>query len=236
MFNDPRPAAERAVLSWSGGKDSALALDAALDDPALRVVGLLTTVTEGYDRVSMHGVRRSLLEAQAAALGLPLTIVRIPARASNESYEAATLDALARCHAAGVSRVLFGDLFLEDVRRYRERLVARAGLACGFPLWGRDTRALAGEFVRRGFRATLVCVDPRQVPAALCGRAYDRELLAELPPTADPCGENGEFHTYVYDGPRFAHPVPVIPGPVVERDGFCFCDLRDAAEPSSTAQ
>jgi uncharacterized protein (TIGR00290 family) len=227
---------EIAVLSWSGGKDSALALDAALADPALRVAGLLTTVTDGYDRVSMHGVRRSLLEAQAAALGLPLSVVRIPARATNEAYEQATLEALARCHASGVSRVLFGDLFLEDVRRYRERLVARAGLACGFPLWGRDTRALAAEFVRRGFRATLVCVDPRQVPATLCGCAYDEALLAALPPGADPCGENGEFHTFVHDGPRFARPVPVRPAEVVERDGFWFCELRDAAGPPTTAQ
>ncbi|HKG93918.1 MAG TPA: hypothetical protein VKA84_18560 [Gemmatimonadaceae bacterium] len=217
--------AERVLVSWSGGKDSSLALRAVLADPALAVAGLVTTVTEGYDRISMHGVRRSLLRAQAESLELPLIEVPIPIRSSNDSYEAATLAALEAHRAAGIERVVFGDLFLADVRAYRERLLERAGMRCLFPLWGLDTRALAREFIAAGFRAVLCAVDPCQIDAGLCGRDYDESLLAELPPGADPCGENGEFHTFVHDGPPFARPVPLRRGEVVEREGFVFCDL-----------
>jgi uncharacterized protein (TIGR00290 family) len=223
----PAQTPARTLLSWSGGKDSALALHALRADPAARVEALLTTVTDAYDRVSMHGVRRALLERQAAAVGVPLETVRIPPGCSNADYEAAFGAALAGWAGRGGEAVAFGDLFLADVRAYRGRLVAEraASLAARFPLWGADTAALARRFVADGFRAVLVCVDPRQVDASFCGREYDARLLAELPPGADPCGENGEFHTFVYDGPVFDRPVPVARGEVVARDGFVFCDL-----------
>ena len=224
MTTDGTP--PRALLSWSGGKDSALALQRALASGAWRVEGLLTTVTDGYDRVSMHGVRTALLEAQAAALGLPLRVVRIPPACPNDRYEAAMRAALGAYADEGGESVLFGDLFLEDVRAYRVRLLEGLPLRAEFPIWGEPTGPLAQRFVDEGFRATLVCVDPRQVDAGLAGRAYDARLLAELPATADPCGENGEFHTFVHDGPPFARPVPVTPGEVVERDGFVFADLH----------
>jgi uncharacterized protein (TIGR00290 family) len=224
----PRP--ERTLLSWSGGKDSALALQRLRADPGVRVEALLTTVTDADDRVSMHGVRRELLEAQAAAVGLPVRVVRIPPGCSNAEYEARFGAALAEWAAEGGAAVAFGDLYLADVRAYRERLVAERApaLAPRFPLWGEDTAALARRFVADGFRATLVCVDPRQVPAALCGRAYDAALLAALPPSADPCGERGEFHTFVHDGPGFAAAVAAAPGAAVEREGFWFADLTAA--------
>ena len=225
----PAPPA-RTLLSWSGGKDSALALQALRADPAVRVGGLLTTVTDVYDRVSMHGVRRALLEQQAAAAGLPLDVVRIPPACGNAEYEARFGGALAGWAGQGGEAVAFGDMFLADVRAYRERLVAEhaAGLAARFPVWGADTAALARRFVADGFRAVLVCVDPHQIDASFCGREYDASLLAELPRGAEPCGENGEFHRFVYDGPVFSAPVPVVRGGVVTRDGFAFCDLLPA--------
>ncbi|GLC27657.1 ATPase [Roseisolibacter agri] len=212
-------------MSWSGGKDSALALHRVLHDGSVRVEGLLTTVTDEYDRISMHGVRRALLDAQAAALGLPLTTVRIPPACTNDDYEARTGDSLATYAADRGEAVVFGDLFLADVRAYRERLLQPHALAGLFPLWGEDTTALARRFVALGFRATLVCVDPAQLDPRFAGRAYDDALLDELPPGVDPCGERGEFHTFVHDGPVFRHPVPVRPGEVVERGGFVFADL-----------
>jgi uncharacterized protein (TIGR00290 family) len=225
----PRPP-ERTLLSWSGGKDSALALQALRADAAVRVDALVTTVTDGHDRVSVHGVRRALLERQADALGVPLRVVRIPPACTNADYEAAFGAALAAWAGEGGGVVAFGDLFLADVRAYRERLVAAhaPGLATRFPLWGADTTATARRFVADGFRAVLVCVDPRQVDAALAGREYDAQLLADLPVGADPCGENGEFHTFVYDGPGFRRPVPVARGEAVMRDGFAYCDLLPA--------
>jgi uncharacterized protein (TIGR00290 family) len=223
MTTDTTP--RRALLSWSGGKDSSLALQRALADGRWRVEGLLTTVTDEYDRISMHGVRVALLEAQAAALGLPLRVVRIPPACPNDRYEAAMRAALADYAAEGGEAVLFGDLFLEDVRAYRVRLLDGLPLEAAFPIWGEPTAALARRFVADGFRATLVCVDPRQIDGGLAGRAYDERLLAELPASADPCGENGEFHTFVHDGPIFRTPVPVVPGEVVERGGFVFADL-----------
>ena len=202
-----------------------MALRVALQDPSLRVEALLTTVTEAYDRISMHGVRRSLLEAQARALGLPLELVWIPASASNADYEAAMRQTLLRYHARGVSQVIFGDLFLEDIRRYREEQLGRLGWTGLFPLWLRDTTSLAHEVIAEGFRAILVCVDPGQLDPSFCGRAYDEQLLRDLPASVDPCGERGEFHTFVHDGPIFREPVPVARGEIVCRDGFWFCDL-----------
>jgi uncharacterized protein (TIGR00290 family) len=222
-MNDATPT--RALLSWSGGKDSALALHRLRETDALRVEGLLTTVTDGYDRISMHGVRRALLDAQADAVGLPLRTVRIPPGCSNDEYEARTGAALAAWAAEGGGAVAFGDLFLEEIRAYRERLLGPHPLAPVFPLWGEDTAALARRFVALGFRAVLVCVDPRQLDARFAGRAYDHALLDELPAGVDPCGENGEFHTFVHDGPVFRAPVRLAPGEVVERDGFVFADL-----------
>ena len=225
-MNPTHDLAPRALVSWSGGKDSTLALHRVLGDRSLRVDALLTTVTDEYDRISMHGVRVALLEAQARALALPLRVARIPRACTNDVYETVSRDALAAYAAGGGERVVFGDLFLEDVRAYRERLLAPLPLAPSFPLWGEDTRALARRFVALGFRAVLACVDPKQIDPAFCGREYDDRLLDELPATADPCGENGEFHTFVYDGPIFGGAVPIRRGEVVTRDGFVFCDLE----------
>jgi uncharacterized protein (TIGR00290 family) len=216
----------RALVSWSGGKDSSLALHRVLEERSARVDGLLTTVTDEFERISMHGVRTSLLETQARALGLPLRVARIPRACTNDVYETVSREALARYAAEGGEGVVFGDLFLADVRAYRERLLAPLPLTPSFPLWGEDTRALARRFVALGFRAVLVCVDPKQIDPAFCGRDYDDRLLDELPPSADPCGENGEFHTFVYDGPIFREAVPIARGGVVTRDGFVFCDLE----------
>ena len=234
-MNSDHDVVQRApvVLSWSGGKDSSLALAALRADPRYEVVALLTSITREYDRVSIHGVRRALVEAQAAAAGLPLHEVALEPRSSNDAYEAAFLDALAELRATHptVRHVAFGDLYLADVRAYRERLVRSAGYDPLFPLWGRDTAALAREFIAAGFRAHLVCVDTQQLPAAFAGRAFDHTLLAELPATVDPCGENGEFHTFVSAGPVLAAPIPIRVGEVVLRDGrFAFCDFVPATE------
>jgi uncharacterized protein (TIGR00290 family) len=215
------------ALSWSGGKDSALALW-TLRGERLEPEALITTVTEGYERISMHGVRRELLARQAEVLGIPLVEVVIPPACVNEVYEARMAEGFAAAPLSGVEAVAFGDLFLEDVRSYREQRLAAGGMRGLFPLWGRDTTALAGEFLDAGFEATLVCVDRRALDADFAGRRYDRQLLAELPPGVDPCGENGEFHTFVSGGPIFAEPVACERGEVVERDGFVFCDLLPA--------
>ncbi len=197
--------------------------------PGVEIGGLLTSFNADADRVSMHAVRRALVEAQAAALGLPLTSVELPYPCSNEIYEARMREAVAAAVAARYTHVAFGDLFLEDVRRYREERLAGAGLEPLFPLWGRPTPALAREMVAGGLRATITCVDPRQLDASFVGRAFDAALLDALPPAADPCGERGEFHSFAWDGPMFARPVPVTPGAVVVRDGFVFQDLAPAA-------
>lgn len=220
--------AEPVVLSWSGGKDSSLALAALRDDPRYEVVALLTSVTRGYERVSIHGVRRSLLAAQAEAARLPLREIVLDPASSNEAYEAAFHVALARLRTElpAVRRIAFGDLYLADVRAYRERLLAAAGFEGLFPLWGRDTASLAAAFISAGFRADLVCVDTEQLAASFAGRSFDAELLADLPAWVDPCGEGGEFHTFVSDGPVFREPVPVRRGEVVLRDErFAYCDL-----------
>jgi uncharacterized protein (TIGR00290 family) len=217
------------ILAWSGGKDSALALQALRADPQFDPVGLLTTVTSDYDRISMHGVRRTLLIEQAAAVGLPLVEATIPAGASNEAYEAAMTVALddVRVRFPVVRHVAFGDLYLTDVRAYRERQLMGSGFDPLFPLWGLDTRALAERFIDELFDAVIVCADTQQIAASFSGRRYDRELLRELPAHADPCGENGEFHTFVADGPVFRSRVGYTIGDVVLRDGrFAYCDLH----------
>jgi len=221
---------EPIVLSWSGGKDSALALAALHEQPAYDVVALLTTVTSGYDRISVHGVRRSLLAAQQRSIGLPVHEIVIEPQSSNDAYDAAVEHALAdvRRRYPGVQRIAYGDLFLEDVRRYREERLTPLGFEGLFPLWGRPTDALAREFIERGFEARLVCVDTTQLDAGFSGRAFDAALLRDLPAAVDPCGERGEFHTFVSAGPSFAASVAYDVGDVVLRDGrFAYCDLVD---------
>src|SRR5579884_2500753 len=205
----------RAAVSWSGGKDSALALHALADAFDFT---LLTTVTEQYDRISMHGVRVELLRRQAEALGLPLVTATVPPCCTNELYEERMHAALTELRRSGVREVVCGDIFLEDVRRYREERLFRDGLTGLFPLWGVDSGELAERFISLGFRAVLCCVDTRALDASFAGRFFDRALLADLPPGADPCGENGEFHTFVFDGPNFARPVPIRLGERTLRD------------------
>ena len=218
----------KVLLAWSSGKDSAYTLHVLRQRADVEVVGLLTTVNQAYERVAMHAVRLALLEAQAAAACLPLHVASIPSPCPNEVYERAMAEALAQAHARGVRGVAFGDLFLEDVRRYRERQMAPTGLELLFPLWQRPTDALAREMLAGGLRATLTCVDPRVLPASFAGRPFDPSLLADLPPGVDPCGEKGEFHTFAWDGPMFREPVHVRAGEVVTRDGFVFADLLPA--------
>ena len=224
------PERERVLVSWSGGKDSALALAELLKDPTIHVVGLLTSVTRGYDRVSIHGVRRQLLEAQAESLGLPLMEIALEPDCSNAAYEAAFLASIAkakRLHGV-LDAIAFGDLFLADVRAYRERLLADTGLTLRFPLWGVPTPELAERCLSSGVHARLVCVDTTQLAASFAGRLFDRVLLSELPPGVDPCGERGEFHTFVASAPGFREPVAYTVGEIVARgDGgrFVYCDL-----------
>ena len=216
------------ALAWSGGKDSSLALAALQNDPAFEPVALVTTVTGDYDRISMHGVRRSILEAQVRELRLPLVEATIPPVASNAIYEeafAAALNSLRLMHP-DLRHLAFGDLFLTDVRAYRERLLNQLGWTPVFPLWGRDTGRLAREFINQGFRAILTCVDTTQLEPEFAGREFDSALLADLPDAVDPCGERGEFHTCVYDGPIFRQPLLLERGERVQRDNrFEYCDL-----------
>ena len=215
------------ALAWSGGKDSALALG-MLRREGVDVRALLTTVTEEYERVSMHGVRRELLHRQAEALGIPLVEVSIPPECPNDVYEERMARTLALPPLAALEAVAFGDLFLDDVRAYREERLAAVEKRAVFPLGGADTSALARAFVAEGYDARVVCLDPRSMPRSAAGRAYDESFLDELPPGVDPCGENGEFHTFVSAGPLFARPVACRTGDVVDRDGFVFCDLLPA--------
>jgi uncharacterized protein (TIGR00290 family) len=224
---DPNRTPSEVALAWSGGKDSVLALR-ALAHRAVEVRALLTTVTEDYERVSMHGVRRELLHRQTEALGIPLVEVPIPPQCPNEVYEERMARALATPPLDALGAVAFGDLFLEDVRAYREKRLAEAGKSALFPLWGIDTAVLARGFVADGFRARIVCLDPRHMPRSAAGREYDDGFLAELPTGVDPCGENGEFHTFVHAGPLFTRGVACISGEVMERSGFVFCDLLPA--------
>ncbi len=215
----------KAFVSWSSGKDSAFALHEARRLGLVEVAGLLTTVNEVHHRVAMHGTRESLLDRQIAATGLPCLKIPLPSPCPNDVYEARMAAACANIAAQGVRHVVFGDLFLEDIRAYREARLKEAGMEGIFPLWKRDTRALAHEMIACGLIAHLVCVDPRRIDRRFAGRRFDANLLAELPATVDPCGENGEFHTAVSAGPMFAAPIPVEPGEVVERDGFIFADV-----------
>ncbi|HET6143753.1 MAG TPA: hypothetical protein VFE02_09595 [Candidatus Acidoferrales bacterium] len=216
---------EKVLFCWSGGKDSSMALHALRAAANYRIAALLTTVTEEYDRISMHGVRRILLERQAESLGLPLHPVLIPPQCINTTYELRMKETLVRYFAEGVRRVAFGDIFLEDLRVYREKNLAQVDMTAIFPIWKRDTRELAREFMRDGFRAIAVCVDPRVLDASFAGRELDASFFADLPRGVDPCGENGEFHTFVFDGPIFKSPIAIRTGEKVLRDGFCFCDL-----------
>jgi uncharacterized protein (TIGR00290 family) len=212
-------------MSWSSGKDSAMALHVARTELELDVTALLVTMNAAADRVAMHAVRRELLAAQAARLDLPVHVVDIPSPCPNDVYEAAMTGALAVARDAGVERMVFGDLFLEDVRDYRETRLAGTGIAPVFPLWGRPTDRLARDMLGAGVRAVLTCIDPTVLGPELAGRAFDEALLAELPPGVDPCGERGEFHTFVWDAPGFSAPIDVEVGEVVARDGFVFCDV-----------
>ncbi len=215
----------RAWLCWSSGKDSAWALHVVRQQGAIEVAGLLTTVTEPFARVSMHGVREELLRAQAEAAGLPLCRVPIPAPCPHEVYEEAMRKALDEAKRQGVTQMIFGDLFLEDVRAYRERMLGGSGMTPQFPLWGRPTRELAEEMIAAGLVAHVTCLDPAKMPRELAGRRFDRDFLARLPAEVDPCAERGEFHTCVSAGPMFRRPIPVAVGETVERDGFVFADL-----------
>lgn len=218
----------KALLSWSSGKDAAWALHVLRKAGEVEVVGLLTTTNAAFDRVAMHGVRASLLEAQAEAAGLPLWKVPLPWPCPNEAYEALMAQACARAAAEGIEAMAFGDLFLEDVRDYRIQKLAGTGLQPLFPLWGRDTATLAREMMAGGLKATLTCVDPRVLDPSFAGRDFDGQMLADLPAAVDPCGERGEFHTCVWGGPMFHHPLAVSRGEVVARDGFVFADLVPA--------
>jgi uncharacterized protein (TIGR00290 family) len=216
----------KILVSWSSGKDSAWMLHTLNQEYPGCVAGLLTTLNEAFDRVAMHAVRRSLLEAQADAAKLPLYPVHLPWPCSNAAYEQRMAAAVTQFIAAGFTHVAFGDLFLEDVRRYREERLAGTGLTPLFPLWKtQPTAELARQMIDGGLRAYLTCIDPRRLPATFAGRAFDAALLADLPPDVDPCGENGEFHSFVWDGPMFHRPISVHVGEVVERDGFVFADV-----------
>jgi uncharacterized protein (TIGR00290 family) len=218
----------RAWVSWSSGKDSAFALQRARDELGLDVTALLVSVNTEAERVSMHAVRAELLALQADRLGLPVHRVELPAPCPNDVYETAMLHAMRAARDGGVERVVFGDLFLDDVRRYREGHLAATGIAPEFPLWGEPTDRLAREMLDVGVRAVLTCIDPRVLPASFAGRAFDDDLLADLPDGVDPCGEHGEFHTFVHDAPGFSSPIPIALGETVVRDGFVFCDVLPA--------
>ena len=219
---------ERVLMSWSGGKDSAMALREILRTPGFEVVALLTTVTEDYDRVSMHGVRRSLLRKQADSVGLRLVEVKITRSATNEEYEAVMKETLCRYGQDGVRSVVFGDIFLEDLRKYREGRLAQVGMTALFPIWRRNTKELFRSFVGAGFRAVTTCVDTQVLEKGFVGRELDEEFLARLPTGVDPCGENGEFHSFVYSGPILRDRIEIRTGKKVLREGrFYFCDLME---------
>lgn len=215
----------KAWLAWSSGKDSAWALHTVRESGVFEVVALLTTVNRTHKRVAMHAVRESLLEMQAIETALPLVKVPIPSPCPNEIYEQAMDVAMAQARACGVRHVIFGDLFLEGIRAYREKKLAACGMIPVFPLWGTDTRGLAEQMLAAGLVAHLTCVDPRRLDRAFAGRRFDQALLGALPRDVDPCGENGEFHTFASAGPMFRHKIPLAPGEIVERDGFVFADL-----------
>jgi uncharacterized protein (TIGR00290 family) len=221
---------KRMILSWSSGKDSAWALHILRQSRDYEVVGLLTTMNAEADRVAMHAVRRSLLEEQAAAAELPLTTVGLPWPCSNQQYEALMSDACRDLKSRGIETIAFADLYLSEVRAYRERQLRGTGLEPIFPLWNQPTSELARTMIRAGLRARLTCLDPSKIAAEFVGRDFDERLLADLPASVDPCGEQGEFHTFCYAGPMFAREVPVVSGEIVQRDGFVFLDLLPSPE------
>jgi len=216
---------QKVLFSWSGGKDSALSLYEIQKSKEYQILSLLTTVTEDYDRISMHGVPRTLLEQQAHSLGLPLEKVYIPRNSSNEEYESRLREVLARFEQQGVSSVVFGDIFLEDVKKYREDNLARVGMKGIFPIWGRDTVELIRSFIALGFKAITTCIDTKVLDKSFIGRIIDEQFLADLPPNVDPGGENGEFHSFVFDGPIFKERISFTTGETVLRDSFYFIDL-----------
>ena len=215
----------KAWLAWSSGKDSAWALHQVRQESQFDVVALLTTINHTHGRVAMHAVREDLLEIQAASAGLPLVKVPIPSPCSNEVYEQAMSLAMARARAEGIEHVIFGDLFLEDIRAYRQEKLKQCDMTPVFPLWGRDTRQLAKDMIAGGLTAYLTCIDPRHLDRTFAGRRFDANLIADLPRSVDPCGENGEFHTFANAGPMFSAEIPVTAGEIVDRDGFVFADL-----------
>ena len=218
--------AEKVLFSWSGGKDSAIALYEIQKSKSYEILALLTTITEDYDRVSMHGLRRSLLERQANSLGISLEKVFITKDASNEEYESKMKEALLRYKNAGVHSVVFGDIFLQDVRKYREENLSKIGMNGVFPIWRRNTTALAHTFIDLGFKAVTICIDSNVLDKRFAARDFDKQFLSQLPPTVDPCGENGEFHSFVYDGPIFKENILFKKGEIVLRDNrFYYCDL-----------
>ena len=219
---------KKILLSWSSGKDSAWTLHVLRQRDDVEIAGLLTTINTEFQRVAMHGTRQALLKAQADAAGLPLWEVPLPWPCSNEHYEQAMSDACAAAVEQGISGIAFGDLFLEDVRRYREDRLRGTGLEPLFPIWGLDTGELIGEMLDAGLRARIVCVDPGKLPADFAGCDLSRDLLRRLPSAVDPCGENGEFHTFAYAGPMFARPIAIESGESVARDGFIFADVLPA--------
>jgi uncharacterized protein (TIGR00290 family) len=216
---------QKCLVSWSSGKDSAWMVHVLRQRGDVKLAGLLTTVNETFQRVAMHAVRVELLQAQADAIGLPLRQIPIPSPCPNEVYERAMAAAVARAVAEGFTHMAFGDLFLEDIRRYREERLAGTGLTPIFPLFGVNTATLAREMVAGGLRARLTCVNPKVLDQKFAGRDFDASLLDELPPSVDPCGERGEFHSFAYEGPMFSRPIAIQSGEVVERDGFVFADV-----------
>jgi uncharacterized protein (TIGR00290 family) len=219
---------KKILLSWSSGKDCAWALHVLRQQGQYQIAGLMTTMNSAFDRVAMHSTRRALVEMQAEAAGLPLITAPLPWPCSNVEYESAMKQVCDAAVAQGISAIAFGDLFLTEVRVYRERQLQGTGLEPLFPIWGYPTHDLAREMVRAGLRAKLVSVDPKQLSADFIGRDFDRALLDELPSGVDPCGENGEFHSFAYAGPMFSRQIPVVTGEKVERDGFWFCDVLPA--------
>jgi len=220
---------KKILLSWSSGKDSAWALHVLRRQGTLEIAGLITTINSAFDRVAMHSTRRSLVEMQARAAGIPLIPVPLPWPCSNADYECAMKAVYDGAIAQGITAIAFGDLFLADIRAYRERQLAHTGLEPLFPLWQIPTDRLAKEIIGSGLRARLVCVDPKALAPDFAGRDFDEQLLRALPAGVDPCGENGEFHSFAYAGPMFSQPIPIVSGERVERDGFWFADLLPGA-------
>ncbi|MCX7966942.1 MAG: diphthine--ammonia ligase [Armatimonadetes bacterium] len=217
----------RVVMAWSGGKDSAMALAKASTDENLQVVGLLTTISLPYDRVTMHGVRRSLVQKQAERIGLPLKIVWLPPKPSNEVYDNIMNEAMLKLKAQGVEGVVFGDIHLSDVRNYREARLAEIGMKAVFPLWNESTEKLVKNFIAEGYAAIVTCVDSKVLPKEFCGRWLDEDFFSSLPEGVDPCGERGEYHSFVTNAPFFSAPIRVRVGERVQRNGFVYCDIEE---------